>query len=147
MRSASLLLLLSATSSSSDAADCVGYLVSGAGSPAVDGCYTQKASAALFELDSGHQLYPWQGVWRLGLTGKNTSYAEAAPSSWPLESSGGCGSAWELDGGRDPCPAVKRSHMGPLPPAPPAPPAPPPPSKPHPAPLLAFYHPILTDRL
>jgi hypothetical protein len=28
----------------------------------------------IFALDGGHELYAWEGVWRLGLSGINSTY-------------------------------------------------------------------------
>eukprot|EP01051_Picozoa_sp_SAG22_P005738 SAG22_NODE_351_length_11841_cov_945.797990_1_plen_147_part_10 len=106
---------------------CKGYLVSGAGDAAFDGCYPQQKSKysgrALFAKDAAHQLYTYQGgPWRLGDPGSNVSYAAITETPWPPQSAGGCGTGWELGGhgiGRAPCPAVKRSGLPPPPPLPP----------------------------
>jgi hypothetical protein len=106
-------------------APCVGYSVSGAGTPAVDGCYVQQQQH--FVLDGGHELYAYNGAWRLGLSGRNVSYVALAPSAWPPESDGGCGAVWGQQSGGDPCPSVRRSNLPPSPAPPPtAPPSPPP---------------------
>jgi hypothetical protein len=113
------------------AISCRGYLISGAGSASFDGCYAQQGTQQLFVLDGGHELYTWQGTWRLGVSGANVSYLASLPSALPPESDGGCGAgAWLQSGtpeeGADPCPSVRRM----LPPAPPVPPPPPPPPLP-----------------
>eukprot|EP00937_MAST-01D_sp_MAST-1D-sp2_P006970 g6970.t1 len=120
--------------------NCVGYLISGAGSPEVDGCYQQQGTYGMsprFVLDGGHELYAWQGVWRLGLSGKNVTYTSMATSVAPPESAGGCGDVWLRApppvGGQDPCPAVRRVGLPPTPapaPTPPPSPAPTPPPAP-----------------
>ena len=116
-------------------ASCEGYFVSGAGSPEFNGCYHQQGAQPLFVHDAAHELYTYEGQWRLGLKGANLSYIADALSAWPPESSGGCGMLWVQSGtpeeGADPCPAVKRL----LPPAPPVPPPPPPPPLPPVPPL------------
>ena len=116
---------------------CVGYLVAGAGSPAYDGCY--KPQGKSFVLDATHQLYEWQGVWRLGDTGKAVAYLAADASSAPPESSGGCNGPWLARSGGDPCPSVKRVGLPPVPPAPPPPPPPPPPHLPPPPPMSLVW--------
>ena len=55
--------------------NCTGYLVQGAGDAAVNGCYKQVGELCGqgrpgFVLDKTHQLYSWDGVWKLGLCGK-----------------------------------------------------------------------------
>ena len=127
---------------------CTGYLVSGAGSTSVNGCYVQRGEfdqRPLFVLDSGHKLYyysspPHANSWRLGLAGHNATYVSATASPafpmWvPPDSTGGCGTWTPVGPGVAPCPAVERSN---LPPAPPPPP-PPPPFKP-PTPVPAMRH-------
>ena len=117
------------------AAPCAGYLVSGAGSSAVDGCYRQRGDGTppLFVLDDNHTLYIWDGAWRLGVSGTAVFYVATAPTAWPPETSGGCGTTWVQSGspseGDDPCPAIRRTG---LPPAPPVPPPPVPPAPPAP---------------
>ena len=117
--------LANAPSEVTSIAPCAGYLISGAGSPSVDGCYHQRTTT-LFALDDNHELYSWQGVWRLGCKGENVSYLAATPSAWPPITGGGCGAdGWLQSAGEDPCPAVKRVNLPPAPPVPPPPPPPP----------------------
>ena len=122
--------------------ECVGYFLSGAGTPSFNGCYRQKGSAPSFVLDQGHELYSWDGIWRLGLSGANVSYLAAIPSVWPPESSGGCGVYWLQSGtpqqGADPCPAVK-CLLPPAPSFPPPPPPPPPPPMPPTPPMRLVW--------
>ena len=93
-----------------------GYLVSGAGTPGVDGCYLGQQGNA-YRLDGNHSLYAWQGFWHLAHVEKTVFYTSAAQSAAPPESAGGCGAAWKTVGAaRAPCPAVKRGSG--LPPAP-----------------------------
>jgi hypothetical protein len=124
------------------ALSCSGYFVSGAGSPAVNGCYRQRTDGH-FVLDGGHEMYSWQGTWRLGLRGANVSYVAARPSAWPPITTGGCGAdGWIQSGaeaqGADPCPAVKRM-LPPAPPVPPPPPVPPLPPVPPPPPMRLVW--------
>ena len=110
-------------------AECTGYTVGGAGSEDVDGCY--RPAGGQFVLDDTHALYAWDGVWRLGDSGSKVYYEAGRPSKFPPESSGGCGD-WFVQDGSDPCPAVKRSNLPPVPPTPPPtiPPSPRPPPTP-----------------
>ena len=88
--------------------NCTGYLVQGAGDTAVNGCYKPVGECALvcsgwrvcgqrpgFALDSTHQLYSWDKVWKLGLCGKSVSYAATHQSLWPPAGGTGCGESWE----------------------------------------------------
>jgi hypothetical protein len=109
---------------------CVGYEVSGAGTAAANGCY--KAAANLcggmihsgFVLNAKYQLYSFGDRWRIGWCGhdKSLSYMATTTSALPPESAGGCGAAWNTSGptctscmGVPPCPAVRRSGLGPPP--------------------------------
>ena len=125
-------------------AQCVGYVVDGAGSADFDGCYTQNGTyegRPTYFKDATHQLYDYQRRWKLGLAGKYCSYQAAFQSDWPPESPGGCGD-WSIgpwNKGQGPCPSVRRSGLPPVPPAPPAPPAPPvPPAPPAPPMHIVF---------
>ena len=107
----------------------------------MNGCYEVGGSYGtntLYVLDSGHELYSWDGVWRLGLHGVNVSYTSTMKQDAPPESSGGCGmtSGWVCEGamGRDPCPAVRRMGLPPTPAPPPTPSPTPQPTPPAPAP-------------
>ncbi len=147
---------------------CVGYRVSGAGSADYDGCYilppppplAAAAAAAvvvdvatnntiitttpvpiptLYRLDATHELYSWEGTWRLGQHGVKASYIASNPSNYPpVSAAGGCGNGWvpygsgTSGGGQPPCPAIIRSNLPPTPPQPPPPPPPPIPAPPAP---------------
>jgi hypothetical protein len=105
---------------------CVGYEVTGAGTAAANGCYTPatingKPGFALST--SGYQLYAnAQGngnFWRIGHYGSVSmlSYVAANSSALPPASTTvGCGAAWKATAvGHAPCPAVRRSGLGPVP--------------------------------
>ena len=61
----------------------MGYLVSGAGSQAYDGClYRRSQKGHTFALDESRELYlqySLEGVWRLGESGKDVGYLTLAP--------------------------------------------------------------------
>ena len=116
---------------------CAGYLVSGAGSTDVNGCYALHptpvcGSSPGFVLDETHTLYFYGNTWRLGLCGVNVTYLATKPGfngEPPSQATATCGSIYMTGGGgKAPCPAVIRSNLPPVPP--PTPPAPPPPPKP-----------------
>jgi hypothetical protein len=162
MRGAALLMVIVsewqpgvAPPSQQPAPACVGYLVSGAGTAAVNGCYKTVAKGLCggskgFALDALHELYEWQGVWRLGKCGGPHAYKyyfAARKSALPPESAGatirdpgGCGDdgGWTVDthDASGPCPAVNRSNMPPAPTPPPPAPAPQPPAPAPPAPPM-----------
>ena len=48
-----------------------GYVVSGAGDDAYNGCYRNTSSqhGHVYQKDTGQQLYSYQGVWSLGFEG------------------------------------------------------------------------------
>ena len=113
----------------SNEAACDGFLVSGAGDAAANGCYTSRRSVCGregFALTDAMTLYDWKGTWRLGDCGRRVDYVAIVSSPLPPESPGGCGKTWNASSGARPCPAIKRMGRppGPKPPAP-APPAPP----------------------
>jgi hypothetical protein len=129
--------------------------VSGAGTAAVNGCYKPVAKGLCgggkgFALDALHELYEWQGVWRLGKCGGPHAYKyyfAARKSALPPESAGatrrdpgGCGDGggWTVDthDASGPCPAVNRTNMLPAPTPPPPAPAPQPPAPAPPAPPM-----------
>jgi beta-glucanase (GH16 family) len=112
---------------------CVGYLVAGAGTAGVNGCYIEKSGSKprMFVLDSGHMLYSWKKVWRLGESGSVVTYETVKSSALPPESNGGCGDRWVQATGADPCPAIVRSNLPPISPTPPPLPSP----QPTPAPV------------
>ena len=92
--------------------DCVGYVVSGAGFASANGCYRQPAAASsdavavaqsasrsgsregprptthaassppVFVLDDDHQLYTWNGVWKIGKMGTAVYYRAVELSAW-----------------------------------------------------------------
>ena len=65
-------------------AACVGYIVSGAGSAGVNGCYTRDTTAEHYVLGkTGHSLYRQEGVWHIGQSGKSVSYGSAHNASAP----------------------------------------------------------------
>jgi hypothetical protein len=148
-----------ASSSEADArsgggGNCTGYLVRGAGDPAVNGCY--KPVGLLcgqghpgFVLDKTHQLYSWGGQWKLGVCGKQGSvtYEAAHRSTWPPPNAiTSCGEFWVAvnstahPDGSPPCPSVERSNLGPTPPPPPPPPSPPAAPPPPPMRLVVEEH-------
>jgi hypothetical protein len=108
---------------------CAGYLVAGAGTAAVNGCYVEKSGSnpPVFVLDSEHTLYSFNGIWRLGKSGTGVTYMTVNSSTCPPESkSGGCDGSWvrtTSTTGADPCPSVMRSDLPPIAPSP-APPSP-----------------------
>jgi len=135
---------------------CVGYLVTGAGTAAVNGCYKPALKPVCegipvgFVLDARHELYEWKGTWRLGKCGAPHAavfYAATARSALPPETAGatlrdpsGCGGSWKADDGAGHCPAVNRSGLPPAPtPAPPAPKPQPPPPSPSPPPMRLVF--------
>jgi hypothetical protein len=117
--------------------ECTGYLVSGAGTAGVNGCYKEAStpvcgSSPGFILDATHTLYFYGNAWRLGLCGKNVTYL-ATPgynSAPPAQTTATCGAVWAKTAGAAPCPAIIRSNLPPVPPSPPPPPPPTPPSPP-----------------
>ena len=126
---------------------CKGFLVSGAGSSDVDGCYHYASGCSdvlrspCLVKDQGFELYRYEGVWRLGMHGFNVSYLAAAPSELPPTHGP---DDWQCcnqsDGllGRKPCPSVTcpapcHNIIPPTPPPPPPLPPPPPPIVPPPA--------------
>eukprot|EP00040_Diaphanoeca_grandis_P027449 m.156277 g.156277 ORF g.156277 m.156277 type:complete len:335 (-) comp30983_c0_seq1:328-1332(-) len=129
---------------------CKGYLVVGAGSASVDGCYTEHGfyeNRPLYILDNSNQLYAYQGTWKLGLNGHNVSYHAAFMSNYPPESLGGCGT-WSPTLGKGPCPAVHRVGLPPGPPLPPPPPPPPLAPSPPPPPMhLVFEDDFIGDTI
>jgi beta-glucanase (GH16 family) len=132
----------------------LGYLVSGAGDATFNGCYTLEKAKCFgrdcFAKDKNHNMYTYAGEpWHLGGNG-TFSYAAINPTAWPPESTGGCGTVWAVgEVKRPPCPAIKRSNLGPLPPPPPPlpPPPPPPPAPPTPAMRLVWEDHFEGDRL
>ena len=91
------------------AVGCAGYLVTGAGSADVNGCYREHKQQQAKDsqkphwiLDSAHQLYSWNGLWHLGDAGISVSYTTVATSPVPPESSGGCGKIWKSVKGQIP---------------------------------------------
>eukprot|EP00041_Stephanoeca_diplocostata_P006505 m.87376 g.87376 ORF g.87376 m.87376 type:complete len:170 (+) comp16401_c0_seq1:375-884(+) len=82
----------------------------------------------------------YDGIWKLGLHGKNVSYSARFASTWPPILGGDAG--WNCDLGHGPPPLARRSH---LPPVPPPPPPPPPPSPLPPPPPLPPARLILNE--
>jgi hypothetical protein len=67
--------------------------VSGAGTPDVNGVYKKGSDTsdgeAVFTKDSTHDLYRWEGAWRLGKTGHGLTYVNTiANADGPPSSSG-----------------------------------------------------------
>jgi hypothetical protein len=132
----------------SGGSSCTGYLVRGAGDAAVNGCY--KPVGLLcgqghpgFVLDKTHQLYSWDGQWKLGVCGKvgSVTYAAAHRSTWPPPNAiTSCGEFWVAVNSTEPCPSVERSNLGPTPPPPPPPPGPPAAPPPPPMRLVVEEH-------
>jgi len=87
------------SSSSLSSPACVGYLVSGAGTAAANGCYKPARDLcggmvpSGFELNAKYQLYSFGGLWRIGWCGhdKSLDYMAIKGSALPPESEGGCG--------------------------------------------------------
>jgi hypothetical protein len=125
------------------AVGCVGYLVTGAGTKSVNGCYKQvhaswcerDSGKYMFQLDVDHQLYAAEGhVWRIGRCGHSVAYLATNASALPPQSA----EAWSTTSGTvGPCPAVHRSGLGP--PPPPPPPTPPPIVYPPPPPMRLVF--------
>lgn len=135
-----IFLFMAAHTLGSIRADCVGYIVSGAGTPGVDGCYVYHPEGALYVKDSGHELYTWDSVWRIGEKGKNISYIALKPSKFPPAAPGGCNLRWTTaEYGEPPCPKLQRNGLPPLPPAPAPSPAPRPPLPPPPPPMRLVW--------
>ena len=148
---------LKSDDSRSDAQQCTGYFVSGAGTASANGCYVQVndmpsgcgagGGRVGFAKDRQHHLYAWGGVWKLGLCGKRIDFQAVETSAWPPQVSdttsghrnASCGAVYTVGpgvngrpvSGTPPCPSVERQHMPPLPPPPP-PPLPLPPAPPAP---------------
>eukprot|EP00040_Diaphanoeca_grandis_P026013 m.144998 g.144998 ORF g.144998 m.144998 type:complete len:383 (+) comp30406_c0_seq2:237-1385(+) len=114
--------------------DCKGYVVQGAGSTDFDGCYALNGSmydAPLFVLDTAHNLYRYDGYWRLGSPGHTMGYIAYASSDFPPVV--GSHIFWRDGEASDPPPTLIRGDLPPLPPPPPAPtPKPVPPAPPAP---------------
>eukprot|EP00038_Savillea_parva_P013279 m.7803 g.7803 ORF g.7803 m.7803 type:complete len:430 (-) comp2480_c0_seq1:186-1475(-) len=121
--------------------DCIGYMVTGAGSADYNGCYVlhNDTTQVTFVKDASHAMYAWDGVWHMGLQGKVMGYEATSASPWPPASTGGCNAIWELGAAADPCPAVAASNLPPLPPPPPPPPPPPVPPSPPPPPMRLVF--------
>ena len=98
---------------------CVGYLVSGAGTAAVDGCYVASAHCACpdkacFTLEDGgssQQIFNWKGIWHLGHCSHpgTTYYFTTHRASLPPESAAG-GGAWTNRNGNHTLPAPRRAR-------------------------------------
>eukprot|EP00039_Didymoeca_costata_P012550 m.181046 g.181046 ORF g.181046 m.181046 type:complete len:387 (-) comp15511_c0_seq4:81-1241(-) len=123
--------------------NCVGYLVTGAGSTNVNGCYLQgpiKFNSPSYILSKTLQLYRYGGIWKIGDPGKNETYAAIDQTYLPPASS----SDWVIvNNAIFPPPTVTRSNLPPAPPPPP--PSPPPPLPPTPPPPPMRFNLVFED--
>ena len=122
-----VLAVAAAAAADARASECTGYLATGAGDPASNGCYSGTAGGDHFVLDARHTLYADGGVWRVGWPGRHVRYvAKAATSGGPPLAAAG----WQCGAGPAPgyprgingsaCPAPSwTAHLPTPPPAPP----------------------------